>query len=84
MKKKMTKKEKREDMKEGLLKLIKLNSEDGCTMREILDFFNKDSVGRTRAMTFIKELQIDGLVREVNFHRFKIYKAVSKWKVYLI
>lgn len=78
MKKKMTKKEKRIDMKERVLKLITLNSEDGLLEREVIDLFDHDDLGLGLARAFIQELQIERRIVVVKKGRIKIYKAVTK------
>lgn len=75
MKKKRTKQEERIDMKQEVLKLIILNSEDGCTQKDIIEHFDLSS---TLARTFITELQIEDRIKEVTFNRFKIYKENKK------
>ena len=78
MRNKMTKKEKREDMKEKVLKSIKLNSEDGLIEREIIDLFDNNELGIGLARAFIQELQIEGRIVCVPRGRIKIYKVVEK------
>ena len=78
MKKKMTKQEKRIDMKENVLKLIIRNSDDGLIEREVIDLFDHDKLGIGLARVFLQELQLEGRVVIVKRGRIKIYKAVKK------
>jgi len=78
MKKKMTKQEKRIDMKENVLKLIIRNSDDGLIEREVIDLFDHDKLGIGLARAFLQELQLEGRVVIVKRGRIKIYKAVKK------
>jgi len=78
MKKKMTKKEKRIDMKEKVLKLIKANSEDGLLEREIVDLFDHNELGLGLARAFIQELLLERRIEMVKRGRIKIYKVIEK------
>ena len=81
MKKKMTKKEKREDMKEKVLNLITLNSEDGLLEGEVIDLFDNNELGIGLARAFLQELQIEQRIVCIQKGRIKLYKSVGKWKI---
>lgn len=75
MKKEITKKQIRVDKKEEALKYINLNSEDGCQQIDIQKYCD---ISSTLANSFLSELQIEGRVRHVKFHRFLVYKEITK------
>ncbi len=78
MKKKMTKQEKRIDMKEQVFGLIKANSEDGLLEREVIDMFEHNELGIGSARAFLQELQIEGRIVCIKKLRIKLYKVALK------
>ena len=67
--------EKNNKTKKEIFKLIKLNSEDGTSLKEIEEHFD---LGRTMTRNIVTELLIDQKIREFRKSRFKFYKAVKK------
>jgi len=75
MVKEMTKKEKRTDMKEKVLTLITLNSEDGLLEREVIDLFPSGELGKGLARAFLQELLLENRITIIKRGRIKLYKV---------